>query len=558
MTAASSSRSRASKPERWLLVAIVLIAALLRLPGLGENPPGPFCDEAAIATTAYSLGTTGRDLSGRSFPLYAEQRAFERWGEPHIVTQPVYQYFAIPFVVLGGLDAQSLRLASALLGILAIPATFLLAAALFDRRVALVAAAALAISPWHLHFSRVGFEAIALPALLATSTWLLLWGLSRPRSAIAGAAGMALATYAYPAALVFVPLLLCAFALAERRALRVQWRLAAACALVFALLQLPNALTWPQRGRTAEVSIATADLSGEAAVAWLESSGGALGRTILEHPMLLVPSVFAINYATYLGPDFLFVSGDPNPRHGAIDGGVAYVFTAPLLLLGLGVLIRRARDPSAQLALGWLAAAPVAASLTTGGPHAIRAIVALPMLEIVSALGVVTLAQAAVGATGAWPARRIGAAFVAAALVVAAPIEFARSARAYHRESRTASAPYWQDGAAEAIAAAAERRADYDRVLVSPTIFDAYSFILLSGAVDFGRLDASLDLNAQLEPFGFRILFPEEPTELGSARDLLVLSTRDDVSGLAHRVVADFPFPDGSPHLRLIETGPAR
>jgi uncharacterized protein (TIGR03382 family) len=560
MTAGSGvpDRTLASGTALWALAAIVLVGAALRLPALDQVPPGPFCDEAAIATTAAALANTGRDLSGRPLPLYAEQRAFERWGEANIITQPLFQYFSVPFIVLGGLDLYSLRLAAAMLGLLAIPGTFLLANALFGRRVALVSAAAIAISPWHMHFSRVGFEAIAVPTVLAFSGWALLRGLSRPGFAFAGVTGLALCTYAYPAALVFAPLLLGIFALVHRRALRTQWRVAAACVLLLSLLELPNLVSMSQRGRVGELAISSAELDGERAVQSLEASDSRLAATLLEHRALLVPYVFAHNYASYLGPSFLFIRGDPNPRHGPTDSGVAHAFTAPLLLLGLAALLHRRREASAQLALGWLLAAPIAASLSTGGPHAIRSIVALPMLEIASALGAVTLFELAREASRGWPLRRIAATGLGALLAVAAPLEIARALRHYHRDYPVYSAPHWQAGVSAAIDAAEARRADYDRILVSGTIFDAYSFILFSGAIDYEALDPTRDLNAQLEPFGYRILFRDEHTELGDSHDLLLLSARDDVSKLEWRPVAEFPYPDGSPHLRLVEVGPER
>ena len=46
--------------------------------------------------------------------------------------------------------------------------------------------------------------------------------------------------------------------------------------------------------------------------------------------------------------------------------------------------------------------------------------------------------------------------------------------------------------------------------------------------------------------------------EFQDGRDLLLLSARDEVSELEWRPVAEFPYPDGRPHLRLIETGPPR
>lgn len=559
-TSWGSNGRGASTRERWALAAILLLAAALRIPALDETPPGLFCDEAAIATTAYAIGTTGRDLVGETLPLYSEQRAFERWGQYDIITQPVFQYWSIPFVLVGGLDVFSSRLAAAVLGLLAIPGTFLLGSALFDRRVGLAAAFLLALSPWHMHFSRVGFEAIALPTLLAYAAWLGLRGFSNRGCAMAATLVMALTPYSYPVALVFAPLGVLVFLLSQRKLVREHWRGALACLALLAVLQLPNLATMSQRGRAADVAISSAELSGEAAVELLERhSDSPIARGILEQRALLLPFVFAYSYASYLGPSFLLLDGDPNPRHGSTQGGVLHRFTAPLLLIGLVVLIARRRQPASQLLLGWLLVFPVGASLTTGGPHAIRAIVALPVLQIVAALGAVALWQAARDPAPRSRPLTLAAAALGAVLLLAVPLESGAFLHHYHTQYRIDSATWWQTGVGEALREAERRRAGYDRVLVSASIFDAYAFVLFYAGIDFESLDTSADLNTQLEPFGYRILFPDEQTEVGGdSRDLVLVMERDDLSGVPWRPVAEFPDAQGRPHLRLIELGPPR
>ena len=136
-----------------LLVAITLTAAILRLFHLDTVPPGVNRDEASIGITASSLFTTGKDEYGRTLPL-----SFESFGDWKL---PLYIYTTIPFVKALGLTELAVRLPSALFGIASVVAIFFLANLLFASEViALMAALSLALSPWHIHISRVESEAI--------------------------------------------------------------------------------------------------------------------------------------------------------------------------------------------------------------------------------------------------------------------------------------------------------------------------------------------------------------------------------------------------------------
>ena len=422
------------------LAAVLALGAGLRLDRLAETPAGLFADEAAIAANAWALGASGRDLAGTKLPLYSRLRSFEVSGLTGIVSQPVFQYASVPFVRLLGRTQTAARLPAVGFGVLGIAGAFLLGGALFDRRVGIAAAALLAIAPWHLHLSRVGFEAVSLPALLALAAWQILRGLERPRSLAIGAALLALATYAYPVARVFVPLLIVGFALAYGRRVLAKRRALAVAAVVFAVLELPNLVslaTGADRERLRETLLPWADLRHERAVAWLEdrSGGSPLAARVLAERRLLVPFVFAWDYAAYLSPRFLFLEGDPNPRHHPTRLGACPLFYAPLLLTGVGALWRRRREPASRLLLWWLFSWPIPASMAVDAPHAIRSICALPALEVAAALGFATLAVPTVA--GPWRAILRTAAAALAAAAVAETLTFVRS---YHDEYRLRSA----------------------------------------------------------------------------------------------------------------------
>jgi 4-amino-4-deoxy-L-arabinose transferase-like glycosyltransferase len=449
--------------------------------------------------------------------------------------------------------------------LLGIAATYLAGRALFGRGVGLAAGALLAVAPWHVHLSRVGFEAVSLPALLALAVWQLATGVLRPRRLVLGAALAALATYAYPPAQIFVPLLLAAFALSYRRELAARPR-ALACAMVaFAVLEIPNAwtvATGANRARLAQTLITRADLSHEPSARWLAARGetSPLARAILSDRKLLVPFAFVWSYAAHLSPRFLFLEGDANPRHHPTRFGACPLFYAPLLAAGLAVLVRRRREPASRWLLAWLALWPVPASLTVEAPHAIRAIPALPALELAAALGLAALvaplrAAAAPHAGRAGAARRRLALGATAALAALALAETAAWVRYYHGEYRVRSAAAWQAGLQPALRDLARRRAEHPHAVLSGSIFGIHAFALFFGEVDLARIDARLPLAEQLEAQGLSIAAPGAPVR--AQPGALWLVTHGDLGLASWRELARIPLPDGSPNLYVVEwTGP--
>ena len=157
-----------------ILGLILFTAAILRLWDFGKVPISPDWDEVALGYNAYSLLHTGRDEYGKFLPIVL--RSFDDYKPA------LYAYFSIPAVALFGLNTFAVRLPSAVFGVLAVIATYFLVKELFKTNpiseilnpkqiqntkykilntemIALLSAFLLAISPWHIQFSRVAFEA---------------------------------------------------------------------------------------------------------------------------------------------------------------------------------------------------------------------------------------------------------------------------------------------------------------------------------------------------------------------------------------------------------------
>lgn len=180
-----------------LLVISLLAAAVLRLPQLDRIPPGPHYDEAANGILATEIGLRGER------PLFISS---------YTGKEVLFFYAAGTLMRLAGSSLLVLRLTAAYFGLLTVAATYWLGRALLaDRRVAVFAAALLAVSFWHLVFSRLGFRAISQPLLQALAVAALFRGLQRPRWSWFAVAGLflGLTGYTYLAARLFpLPLLL--------------------------------------------------------------------------------------------------------------------------------------------------------------------------------------------------------------------------------------------------------------------------------------------------------------------------------------------------------------
>ncbi|MGH2599166.1 MAG: glycosyltransferase family 39 protein, partial [Dehalococcoidia bacterium] len=157
-----------------LALGIVLVTStVLRLAWLGSIPAGLSHDETAKGYDAWSVLHTGRDQYGEWFPI-----VFRAIGDQREALLPYL--IVLSEAVLGPTDL-AVRLPTALAGIALIGVLFLLGRELFDTRAGLIAAALLAVSPWHVQVSRLAFRAGLLPLATALGLWLFLVALRRPR-----------------------------------------------------------------------------------------------------------------------------------------------------------------------------------------------------------------------------------------------------------------------------------------------------------------------------------------------------------------------------------------
>src|SRR3989339_1854448 len=151
------------------LIAILLIASFFRLYQLSSVPASLFGDEVDVGYQAYSILKTGKDYSGNFMPLHFHSLA--EWRTP------LYLYSAVPTVAIFGISPLGVRLPAVIFGVLSILGFYLLIREIVNGQwsmakknnliinsqpLALIASFLLAVNPWHIQYSRAGFEVTML------------------------------------------------------------------------------------------------------------------------------------------------------------------------------------------------------------------------------------------------------------------------------------------------------------------------------------------------------------------------------------------------------------
>lgn len=344
------------------LFLILLLALFLRTYDLSNNPPELFSDEIINYVSAKSVIETGKDLYGRFIPYFSDRLELR---------PPIYGYTAYLSSLILGEGIIAIRAPAVFFGLITIIAVYLLAFEFFgDRRAALLSAFFMAIIPWHIHYSRVGWEPAAFLPFLLLSTFFLVHGINKNRKyLIALAFGLfTLTIYTYQAAPLYSFIFLFPLILINYQYFLREKKLFLICIIISLILVSPYIWT-----------VDNEDMMYYRAKAISTFSSGLNSESL---------SVFAHNYISHFKPAFLFTSGDPNLRHGA-GVGTIYWIMLPLILIGIIQLIKSDIPRRHKIFIAiWILIFPLGGSLTNDGvPHATRTLPGAPLLCIMSGIG---------------------------------------------------------------------------------------------------------------------------------------------------------------------------
>ena len=451
--------------KKFWLISILAVATFLRIYQLDLSPPSLFGDELDVGYQAYSLLKTGQDLQGNTWPILIQSLSEYR--------APLFIYSDIPFVAIFGLNEWGVRLAAAFWGVLGVWGIYLLVRKIFNEqssrwraeRLALLSALFLAISPWHIHYSRAGFEVTMLLAFLIFATHFFLKGLEKKYFLIISIIFFALTPYIYSTAVVFMPLLLGLLAILNRQYLRKHLKSTLPAAICLFIILTPFAIqtiTGAAGNRFNLISIFSNKDLQEKVTLLQQREALPLGMERVFHnkPAVILQN-FTTNYMRAFSPEFLFLNGDPNSRHSIHEMGQMYFFESILLLFSFWVIFNVKLTNGRKLILGWLFIAPIPASLTyDGGFHASRNFLMLVPLMILLSLGANFLIDNIYN-------KKLKQVLIL--IIIFATFNFTFYLHRYFIDYPFESSRAWHFGFKEAMHYVDQNDKEYDRVLINNT-----------------------------------------------------------------------------------------
>lgn len=373
--------------SKILLILIIFLGFFLRFWFLGNNPASLDWDEASLGYNAYSILKTGKDEYGSFLPL--SMRSFNDYKPP------LYVYLSVIPIWIFGLTEFSTRFISALLGSLSVVVAFLLIKELFplsSNRLRLITTLFFAVSPWHLQFSRVAFEANVALFFFLAGILCYVKGLKKGIYFIVSFISFACSLYSYHSPRLVVPFILLGLLFLFFRQTRSHIKAYIISALLFTILVFPlvKQLQSSTEARFSSVTILKPTERLKQSILMMQSDyegNDFIGGFIHNRRIVFAREILA-GYLDHFNFDFLFLTGDAAGRHHAVGMGMLYVWEFPFVLAGIFYLVKL-KQKGAYLILWWFVCAPLASSVTEATPHAVRSLLYLPAYQILSATGVI-------------------------------------------------------------------------------------------------------------------------------------------------------------------------
>jgi len=351
----------------WLIVLVLLVATFFRTYRLEAAPPGLQHDEIFKA----------------NFAAYILKGEFPAFFDANNGNEALYPYLTALSIALLGENYFALRLVAVLSGILSIAILYRLTKELFGPEVALLTAAGVAISFWHIFDSRVGLRAITL-LLLELACFYLFWqGLRRGTGwFLASGLTLGLTQYTYTSApLVAATLLFFVLYLSiwHRALLRRNLKGIVFLFVVASVVFLPMGYHL-QRNPLASMA-RVRDLSDHLCPLFRGNPRPVLRDT------LNVLGMFSLR-------------GDPEWRYNLAGRPIFDPLTSLLFYGGLLISLVRFKKPEYAFLLLWLPLNLIISAVTRDSPSTLRAIGALGAIY--------TLPSIAIVAAWRWLAQRKG------------------------------------------------------------------------------------------------------------------------------------------------------
>lgn len=376
--------------KHWFLLSllfILLITIATRFYRLGDVPSGMTWDEAAIGYNGHAIRVFRRDEWLNRLPV-----SFKSFGD---YKAPLAIYISGAFTWIFGLNIFAVRLPFAIAGVFAVLGMMLLTYLLYEKFfsksteqlrlfASVVAGFIMATSPWHIHFSRAGFESGMSLTLLIWGVVFFLLSFRKVNSSLLRQTGFlslsaisfVLSMYAYHSAKIVAPVIGILLVVTFFRHIIPLWKslIIPVFVALFAIRPMIMDTFWGSGGER-----------------FTQTSVFAENQSLLENIQLIIH-----NFFTHLTPAFLIFGETTTLRHGDGKWGVLLITELILILLFIILLgVRKNSDKNSDsnpvrksvlFALLWIVIGILPASIGESVPHSNRALLALPGFVLLSTI----------------------------------------------------------------------------------------------------------------------------------------------------------------------------
>lgn len=382
--------------NKKILFLIITIAFFLRIYKVGSFP-ALYSDEAAYAYNSYSIAKTGRDEYGNFFPL-----TLKSFGD---YKPPLSAWVTIPSIIIFGINDFAIRLPSALAGTITVTFVYLLSLEIFQNKkrenklfkhLPYLSALLLAISPWHIHFSRTSMLVGLEMMFISGGLLFFLKGLINRNYLIASSAFFSGAIYSYYGARITVVLLVLFLVLIFRKKLFELKKTVAISLLLTIFLLSPLFISIAKEPQTLLGRARTLSIFFDQGIKLkLEEAHAKDGPAFPTKISRFFHNKFYFyfreslrRYSQHFSLDFLAVTGDRNQPFKIPNMGMVYLLEIPFFAYGIFLIFRNPTQTKKAL-LAYLLVSPIAASFSFITPAANRSANMAIGWSIISSYGLI-------------------------------------------------------------------------------------------------------------------------------------------------------------------------
>ena len=471
--------------DKIILTLLIIITTITRFYHLGQAPPGLLVDELSYGYNAYSLLLTGTDEWGQRYPL-----TLQAFGD----YKPAgYLYLLLPIVKLFDLTSFSVRLPSAVFGIISVIATVFFVYNLTENKLAsFLSGLLLFVSPWHILLSRMAWESNVAQSFFLLGLVFFLYQNKYKLFPYLAAFFLFIPMFFYTAFRLTVPLLiplLIYYWLKKKKSVKKKLLIFIISFILISVLILPGIISQGGLTRLSQVNI----FSQKAIVMYIDEQRSFCafqGNNLLNKFCYLVwnkPAVYFSSfwkkYLANLSNDFLFLKGDQALFLNIPGYGALYLILLPFFLTGLWFIADNfKKNLNYRFLTFFLLLSPLTPAMA-GDPHYVRSNNTLWAVTLISSLGLVRVNN--------FLKKRISVRILSSIFLLLISINLTVFSLDYFF-SYSKKAMAWNEQFVGAFRYLKEIESDYDRIYIKKMTVSPYIYLLFYTKYDPGLLASDM------------------------------------------------------------------